>query len=208
MCQNLSRVTSSRVDIDCNESLLALIRQCAKGDRASQKQLYKQYYGYAISVCLRYSKNRDEALEILNDGFLKIFTRLDKYDSQRSFKGWIRKIMINTALDNYRKHAAYHRAVVRLPQGSDWEPMGEGNAPETVLQRMAYEDTLALVQLLSPAYRTVFNLYAIDGYTHEEIAEILEISVGTSKSNLSKARANLQEMLKKNHPHEFARERS
>ncbi|MES2733241.1 MAG: RNA polymerase sigma factor [Bacteroidota bacterium] len=190
------------MNTECNEPLLALIRGCEKEDRASQKMLYQQFYGYAMSVCIRYSKSRDEALEILNDGFLKIFTRIKKYDTERSFKGWVRKIMINTALDHYRKHLKYYETKVSdIQKAPDIAETQAG-----ILSQMAYEDLLALVQLLSPAYRTVFNLHAIDGYTHEEIAEMLEISIGTSKSNLSKARVNLQEMIKKNKPNEYAKQ--
>lgn len=182
---------------ETNEQLAALIKGCSKGDKNSQKALYKHFYGYAMSVCIRYSMNREEATEVMNDGFLKVFTKINKYDTNRSFKGWLRKIMINTALDNYRhnlKHY-YQQDLAHLPDTS---------AGNTILADLAYEEIVALVQMLSPAYRTVFNLYVIDGYTHEEISEMLGISVGTSKSNLSKARENLRALLKKN-KNEYAR---
>jgi RNA polymerase sigma-70 factor (ECF subfamily) len=163
--------------------------------------LYQHFYGYAMSVCLRYCKSRDEALEILNDGFLKVFTRIGKYDQEKSFKGWIRKIMINTALDHYRKHRKHYET-----KSTDIQNLTDLSYNENALNCLAYEDLLNMVQKLSPAYRTVFNLHAIDGYTHEEIAEMLEISAGTSKSNLFKARANLQEMIKKNYQDEYAKQ--
>ncbi|MBC7921853.1 MAG: RNA polymerase sigma factor [Ferruginibacter sp.] len=190
---------------ELDKQLLELLRICAQADRTGQEVLYRRFYGYAMSVCLRYSRSRDEALEILNDGFLKVFTRIDKYDPARSFKGWLRKILINTALDHYRKHRRQYQ--------TEQHSVGESGATQfvdaagNVLNRLAYEDLLALVQQLSPAYRTVFNLYVMDGYSHEEIAEALEISVGTSKSNLSKARANLQGKIKKNNQDEYARRR-
>jgi RNA polymerase sigma-70 factor (ECF subfamily) len=175
-----------------------------KEDRASQKMLYQQFYGYAMSVCLRYCKSRDEALEVLNDGFLKVFTRLNKYDSEKSFKGWIRKIMINTALDHYRKHLKHYKT---SSSSTDIQNLTDLTVySENVLNRLAYEDLLAMVQQLSTAYRTVFNLHVMDGYTHEEIAEMLEISAGTSKSNLFKAKAKLQEMIKNNYQDAYARQ--
>jgi RNA polymerase sigma-70 factor (ECF subfamily) len=185
------------VNSEPNEQLAALIQACIKGDKNSQKALYKSFYGYAMGICLRYSMNREEATEVMNDGFLKVFTKLNKYDPSRSFKGWLRKIMINTALDNYRhnlKHY-YQQDLETSPEVSD-----SGN----VLADMAYQEIVTMVQKLSPAYRTVFNLYVMDGYTHEEIAQMLDISTGTSKSNLFKAREHLKVLLKKNKD-EYAR---
>lgn len=175
----------------CSPELLNLIQGCIRDERDSQRKLYKLFYGYAMSICLRYSKTKEEALEIVNDGFMKIFLKIGKYDSSRSFKGWIRRIMINTAVDAYRQNLKHYYAedVVLL----EYETTEVG-----VLDQLNYEDLLQLVHQLSPGYRAVFNLYVIDGYNHEEIAELLTISVGTSKSNLFKARAQLQARLKKN----------
>ena len=185
------------VDPEYNEELATLIQSCMKGDRNSQKALYKSFHGYAMSICMRYSMNREEAAEVMNDGFLKVFTKLNKYDPNRSFKGWLRKVMINTALDNYRHNLKYYYQ-------QDIEKTPDISSSGNILADMAYEEIVSLVQKLSPAYRMVFNLYVMDGYTHEEIAEILNISVGTSKSNLSKARENLRSLLKKNKD-EYAR---
>ena len=151
-----------------------------------------------MSICTRYSKTREEAVEVLNDGFMKVFLKINKYNPDKSFKGWVRRIMINTALDNYRHNLKFYHTedVSELEQKANIV-----NADE----QMSYEDLIRLVQELSPAYRTVFNLYIIDGFTHEEIAQLLGISVGTSKSNLSKARANLQARLKKNELDEYQR---
>lgn len=150
-----------------------------------------------MSVCLRYSNSREDALEVLNDGFLKIFTKAGKYSPDRSLKGWIRRIMINTALDQYRRELRHSHML------DIHDPATEVAVEENVLRDLAYEDIIRVIQGLSPAYRTVFNLYVIDGYPHEEIASLLGISVGTSKSNLSKARANLREMLRKNYQDEY-----
>lgn len=186
------------VDSVCDERLLALIRGCMREDRECQRLLYRQFYGYAMGVCLRYSRSSEEAMEVLNDGFMKIFTKLNKYDSEKSFKGWVRRIMINTALDNYRKELKhYYKNDI---EGASHIVAVEDNA----IGQLAYNELIAMIQTLSPAYRTVFCLYVIDGYSHEEIAEMLNISIGTSKSNLSKARVNLQGMLKKSHKDEHS----
>ena len=168
---------------------MILIQGCRNNDRESQRLLYKHYYVYAMSICIRYAQSEEEAKEILNDGFMKVFAKIKMYDSSKSFKGWLRRILINTAIDHFRanKKHYYHSDL----EGCD-DP-ADGN----VISEMSYNELLGLVQKLSPMYRTVFSLYAIDGYSHEDIASELGISVGTSKSNLSKARANLRKMLVK-----------
>jgi len=172
--------------------LTTLINGCLKGNRDAQKMLYEQFYGYAMSICLRYAPGREEAREILNDGFMKVFTRLNQRDQQGSFKSWLRKIMIHNAIDYYRKnnkHYNHHELDDVRTQG----PAVENDA----LTSIAYADLIQMVQQLPPAYRTVFNLYVIDGYTHDEIAKQLNITEGTSKSNLFKAREHLREQLQK-----------
>ncbi|MBD0260717.1 MAG: sigma-70 family RNA polymerase sigma factor [Cytophagales bacterium] len=127
-------------------------------------------------------------MEILNDGFLKVFTRTDQYDPERSFKGWLRRIMINTALDHYRQEVKHYHH-------EDVEAAGAAPVAAPVIGDLAHEELIGMVQRLSPAYRLVFNLYVIDGFTHEEIAGQLGISAGTSKSNLARARVQLKEMV-------------
>lgn len=177
-----------------------LLAGCLRNHRQSQELLYRQFYGFAMSVCLRYAPTRESALEVLNDGFLKVFTRLDQYDPSQPFKSWLRRIMINTAIDQYRQE-------VRYGQSSDIERADQlSTAPEPdAYTQLAHEDLLALVQRLSPAYRLVFNLYVLDGYSHEEIGQKLNISTGASKSNLARARENLRTLLKQHHPDEYAR---
>jgi RNA polymerase sigma factor (sigma-70 family) len=170
--------------------LQELLDGCLKKNRRSQELLYKQFYGYAMSICLRYTRNREEGKEILNDGFLKIFTKLESYDSSRSFKTWLSRIMINTALDHYRQE-------VRRDIFDDVEAGEMVSVDETVISKLSHEELVGLIQQLTPAYRIVFSLNVIDGYTHEEIAEQLKISVGASKSNLSRAREKLRDMLSK-----------
>lgn len=169
---------------------MILIEGCKIKDRESQRMLYKHYYGYAMSICVRYAQDHEEAREILNDGFMKVFAKIDMYDPKKSFKGWLRRILINTAIDHFRanKKHYYHADIT---EGHDQVSGAD------VIADLSHNDILELVQKLSPMYRTVFSMYAIDGYNHEEIAKQLGISVGTSKSNLSKARANLRKMLVK-----------
>ena len=170
------------------DELQRLIRGCLKEDRKCQELLYKQYYSYGMSIAFRYAGNRDEAAEILNDSFMKVFRGINKYDENRSFVNWFRTIVINTSINQYKKYLkhAYHEDIHKAKSISI-----NLNAIDT----MAYEEILALVQRLTPAYRTVFSLYVIDGHSHEEIANLLGITIGSSKSNLSRARVRLQQML-------------
>lgn len=136
-----------------------------------------------------------EATEVLNEGFLKIFTKLEMYDPKKSLKGWIRRIMINTAIDYYRKNNN------PFSKSEGLEDSLKVSTQEAIISKLSYQEIVTEIQALTPGYRTVFNLYVIDGFNHEEIAKQLGISVGTSKSNLFKARAILQKRLIKMHIH-------
>ncbi|GAB4015010.1 RNA polymerase sigma factor [Spirosoma koreense] len=181
-------------------ALSDLLAGCLRNQRQSQELLYRQFYGYAMSICLRYVSTREGALEVLNDGFLKVFTRLDQYDPAQPFKGWLRRILINTAVDHYRQEVRHHHY-------DDVEKVEHTAASESAdgLSQLAHEDLLALIQRLSPSYRLVFNLYVMDGFTHDEIATQLGISVGASKSNLARARENLRLLLKQLNYDEYVR---
>ena len=199
----LNRQLTNRTTLSRAPNILALsdlLAGCLRNHRQSQELLYRQFYGYAMSVCLRYTPTREAALEVLNDGFLKVFTRLEQYDPAQPFKGWLRRILINAAVDHYRQE-------VRHYHHEDVEQAAQTIASESTdaYSQLANEDLLALIQLLSPAYRLVFNLYVIDGFTHDEIADELGISVGASKSNLARARENLRLMLKNVNYDEYAR---
>ncbi|MCY7353019.1 MAG: sigma-70 family RNA polymerase sigma factor [Cytophagaceae bacterium] len=172
-------------------SMNILLEGCRKGDRLSQELLYRQFYGFAMSICLRYTRTREEATEVINDGFMKVFMKAELYDSSKPFKNWLARIMVNTALDHYRHHQKhyYHESL-----DGDAHHVG---VREMATSQLSHQELIGLVQTLSPAYRMVFNLYVMDGYTHEEIAEQLNISVGTSKSNLSRAREHLRSALNK-----------
>lgn len=141
-----------------------------------------------MAICRRYALSDYDAADVLNEGFLKVFTHIEKYDPSRPFKSWIGRIITNTAIDHYRMN-------LKFSDHDDVDTYQHIGDAAGVYDELAYKDLLMLVQSLSPAYRTVFNLYAIDGYSHEEIAELLNISAGTSKSNLFKARQKLQEKL-------------
>ncbi|WP_259015942.1 RNA polymerase sigma factor [Emticicia fluvialis] len=167
-----------------------------KGDRQSQEKLYRQFYGFAMSVCLRYNHNREEALEIVNDSFLKVFTKGEQYDasgrhSSFPFKAWFRRIIVNTALDYYRSQQKHY-----FHENLD-EAYNVSSTESNAISQLNHEALMELVQKLPSGYKVVFNLYVIDGYSHEEIAQKLQISVGTSKSNLSRARETLRKMIMK-----------
>lgn len=170
------------------EELHQLIGGCIRKERGSQKMLYKAFYGFSMGICLRYANNRDEAAEVMNQGFFKVFTRIETYDTSRPFKAWLGRIMMNVSID-------YYRANLKMAYAEDLDKAENMSNDEMPDQKLNYEDLLAMVQKLPNAYRTVFNLYAIDGYTHEEIGEMLNISSGTSKSNLHKARQKLKQMI-------------
>lgn len=175
------------------------VEACGRNSRESQKVLYSSFYGYALAICDRYVNNQEDAIEILNDGFLKIFRDIGNYkpayaDVVSSFKGWLRKIMVFTAIDHFRKYQK-HQIVTSLDTMVYHMP----SVPDEALNKMTYDEIIRAIQDLSPGYRTVLNLFIIEGLSHEEIAKHLGISTGTSKSNLSKARRQLQQILiKKN----------
>lgn len=171
-------------------NLSLLIKGCQRGKRACQLQLYKHFYGFGISICLRYSNNKEEALEILNDGFLKVFTKIDQYNSLYPFKSWLSRILVNAAIDYQRKYQKWNR---------QWELKEALTSPDITynlgLESLVYEDLIKVIQQLPPAYRLVFNLHIIEGLTHKEIGKKLNISDGTSKSNLAKAKKKVQKLL-------------
>jgi len=142
------------------------------------------------NVCLRFSRSGHEAEEILQEGFIKVFSALHQYRDEGSFEGWVRKIMVNTALQRYRKRASMH-AVVSLDLTEEL-PVPE---EDDVVTRLTAKELLGMVQELPPAYRMVFNLYVFEGYQHKEIASLLSISEGTSKSNLHDARRRLRDKI-------------
>jgi RNA polymerase sigma factor (sigma-70 family) len=167
-----------------------LIKGCIAGDRAFQTKLYDLFAARMMGVCLRYANNREEAEEILQEGFLRVFTYIGKFKGSGSFEGWIRKIMVNCALFRYRNKSNIKSVIIRL-DATCYEAVSETD----IVSNLEAKELLSLIQSLPAGYRMVFNLYVFEGYKHREIAEALEISEGTSKSNLSDARAFLKKAL-------------
>ncbi|MFP3861065.1 MAG: RNA polymerase sigma factor [Bacteroidales bacterium] len=170
-----------------SHDLTNIVKACKKGDKKSQKLLYDIFSPRLYGLCLRYSSDEHEAKDLLQEGFIKIFSKLNQYKNQGSLEGWMKRIVINTAMENFRKS---NNLILRH---SDIHLENTHVKYEHVLEELNSKDLLRMIQSLSPQYRAVFNLYAIEGYNHQEIAHKLNISEGTSKSNLSRAR----EMLKK-----------
>jgi len=168
--------------------LRQILAGCLEQDRKHQKELYKSFYGFAMGICLRYAGNRYEAAEIMNQGFLKVFTNLEKYKPEKPFKAWLGRIMINTSIN-------YYHSNLKMAQMDDLEKAEGFSHHELPDSKLAYDDLIAMIHQLPQAYRTVFNLYVIEGYTHEEIGKLLNISDGTSKSNLFKAKDKLKRMI-------------
>jgi RNA polymerase sigma-70 factor (ECF subfamily) len=172
-----------------------IIKGCLKNDRASQKALYEQYYSKMLGVCQRYAKDKDDAKDVLHEAFLKVFSNLKNFNGSGSFEGWIRRIMVNTSIDYLRKNKQNYLIVSTVYANEKASAAIEEIEDDDLLLNIDKEDILKAVQDLTPAYRTVFNLYVIEEFTHKEIAEMLDISEGTSKSNLSKAKFNLRKNL-------------
>jgi RNA polymerase sigma-70 factor (ECF subfamily) len=164
------------------------IRKCIKGDRKAQAALYRQFSSKMYGVCLRYSRDSAEAEDNLQEGFVRVFTRIEQFEFKGSFEGWIRRIMVNTALEKYRKKSPLHLV-------EDLVVYEGTTLVEETLSSISAEDLLKMIQQLPPRYRMVFNLYAIEGYSHQEIGTLMNISEGTSKSNLCRARMILQKRI-------------
>jgi RNA polymerase sigma factor (sigma-70 family) len=175
-----------------------LDKGCRSNDRASQKELYTMLKDYAVKICYRYQNNLEQVEEIMNEGFIKLFKNIHQFEESRhadvlaSLKGWFKRILVNTCIDHYRKNASYINGQML---SEDAEKIADKQ--ETGIDILSYKEIIQAIRQLSPAYRTVFNLFVIEGLTHEEISKHLGISVGSSKSNLSKARENLRKILTK-----------
>lgn len=175
------------------------IANCIKNDHRDQKALYEKYYGYCLKTVFRYIYHYDKAVDAVNDGFVKIFRNIGKFqyndveNLEMMLMGWMRTIMVNTAIDFLRKNN-FAPEIGDISE-SVWVQEDKSQSAE---QALLYKELIKEVKKLPPAYRAVFNMYVIDGYNHQEIASHLGIAVGTSKSNLSKARVYLQKILKNN----------
>lgn len=171
-----------------------LIQDCKNGDRRAQFQLYKSCFNVLMGVCMRYKKDEDEAASVLNMGFLKILNNIDKYRPEVPFEAWIRRIMINTVIDEFRKNRKV-RELIEHTDFSDHQAINLEVDYNAADQMFDAEHLEAFIKKLPPVTQKVFNLYAVDGYTHKEVGEFLGISDGTSKWHLSSARKKLAEMI-------------
>ena len=169
-----------------------LIKDCINRNRKAEYELYKVTYSYLMSICIRYTKNQDQAKEQLNMGFLKILNNLEKYNEEVPFKAWIRKIMINTLIDEYRKHKKQSEVIDFVEEYYDNSSFSEEN---NAIDKMSVDQIRILISKLPPMAQQVFNMFVVDGYSHKEIGEILNIEEGTSKWHLNSARQKLKEML-------------
>lgn len=167
-----------------------IIQGCYKGSRKHQEALYKMFASKMFGVCLTYTSDRDLAQDILHDGFFKVFKKFDKYNDSWSLNAWIRRIIVNTAIDHFRKT----NRITNVDFQNSSYLAGSYNE---VSELSKTSDLSAIINMLPKGAKTVFNLYTIEGYKHQEIADILEISVGTSKSQLSKAKSVLRELVNK-----------
>lgn len=165
-----------------------LLDACKRGKPKSQEALYKRFATAMYGICLQYASNEEDAQDIMQEGFVKVFRKLDQVKNPAAFPGWIRRVMVNTALEKYRSQ-------VHLQRIDDVIEEADKGMDNGIFEEMTSQELVALIQTLTPQYRLVFNLFAIEGYSHQEISKELGISVGTSKSNLSRARAILKKKI-------------
>ena len=180
------------------KELQSLIEGCLKGDSRAQQAVYRKFYGKMKAVCMRYTRDADQASDVLQEGFLKVFTQIDRFTGVGSFEGWIRRIMVNLSIDRFRRLKHDFLATGEMIDSektgiSDDDP--EDNEEDYL--DITPEQIIDAMQQLTPAYRTVFNLFVFEDYSHQDIAEALHISVGTSKSNYAKAKKNIRKLLEK-----------
>jgi len=183
----LNSYTNHIKPADILEQTKKLIQDCIDGDRYSQNKLYEQYAPKMFAVCMRYSKSREEAEDILQNGFVQVFRSLHSFKFAGSFEGWIRKIMVYAAIANYKAKSKMH-AVINIDEMENVATINK----EDIISQLGKKELLRMVQSLPPKYRIVFNLYVFEGLKHREIAAVLGVSEGTSKSNFFDAKAILQ----------------
>ena len=176
-----------------------IIAGCVHNDRTFQELLYRRHFAKMMQMCLRYTNgNKETALEILNDGFLRIFKKIGTFEFKGSFEGWVRRLIFHAISDYFKANRQYMESIVLEEPEHTLTALSTPSREEGGLTQLYFEDILKLVDMLPPATREVFRLYAIDGYNHNEIAEKLSISVGTSKWHLSTAREKLKILISEN----------
>ncbi|MGA0556445.1 RNA polymerase sigma factor [Larkinella sp. VNQ87] len=177
--------------LDCTPFERQLIEGCRKGNPKHQEMFYKHFYGFAMAIALRYHPTRQEAGSVVNDSFLKIFDHIGRYSFEQTFRGWLRRIVINTALDHYRRLVRHTQ-----PLDLDHPESQTVEVEDSIVSQLTAEDILSLLQHLPDHYRMVFNLYEIEGYSHEEIARQLNLSVSSSRVYLTRAKEKLARLVK------------
>lgn len=165
-----------------------IISQCKKGNLKYQEMLYKHFYGFTMGIALRYCFNRDDAAEVVNDGFIKVFNTLNYYNMDKPFKAWLRTVMVNTAIDRRRKELKHQFNI-------DVDNAAPISSATYIIESLSAQDILKLVGTLPPVHRTVFNLYEIDGYSHDEIGKMIDIPASSSRVYLTRAKDKLRKLL-------------
>lgn len=166
----------------------SILKACVEGNKSGQEELYRLVGPKMFGVCIQYCGNEADAKDVMQEGFIKVFKKIEQFSGKGSFEGWIRRVIVNTALEKYRSK-------VNLLTIDDTFEQSQKTADDNVLESLTANEITRMIQSLSPKYRMVFNLYAIEGYSHKEISEMIGISEGTSKSNLSRARKILQKKI-------------
>ena len=172
----------------------SVVKACLAGSNQAQRYVFKKYFGYSKSICLRYTSSTEEAEEVLNEGFLKVFVNLKSYDIAFPFKAWLRTIMINTAISYYRKNKKHSDDRIALEDAPNL------HFDEDILDQITADEVLELIQQLKPLYKNVFLLHAVEGYNHREIAEMLELNEATVRSQYIRARFKIQDLIRQYYP--------
>lgn len=171
-----------------------LVRRSSDGEPRARELLYKRYFSFAMSICIRYTKDQYEAMEVVNDSFMKVLANISEYDGSNPFMAWYGRILVNSALDNYRKNSRRQATFLQYYNQESPEEMED----PPVDAELSARDILSLFGCLPENYRVIFNLYEIEGYSHEEISKMLDISESASRTNLSRAKKLLRKLYKKN----------
>jgi len=172
----------------------SIIAACIAGNSQAQHILFKKYFGYAKSICLRYTYSPEEAEEVLNEGFFKVFNNLERYDPEQPFKAWLRTVMVNNAISYFRRNKKHYTA------RTAFDEIPEPGIADDAVSEITAGEIMQLIHELKPIYKTVFLMYAVDGYSHKEIAAMLEINEATVRSQYARARAQLQEVITVHYP--------
>ena len=180
-----------------NKELNIIIKGCKHKKLRDQEKLYKLFYAYGMSICLRYSNSREESVEILNDSFLKVYDNMKKFNTEKSFKAWFRRILINTAIDYYRKKTKLYKII-------NIDDVEYETFQTEKIDQLEVQDLMKLLNELPDNYRLVFNLYEIEGYKHQEISELLNIPTSSSRTYLTRAKKMLRELYKTNFQKAYA----